>query len=216
MALTRTAQQVIDCASEHEQMDRNRGLQLLNEAHIEIIRNCHLIPDTTMTINLTAGTQEYALPDSCVRVWDAAYFSNASSHTPLKPTNVDALYNQYGPNWQLQDAGVPWSFYERGGMVGLVPAPSVTTVTGYPNVTLYYTAYTALDFYDTLPTTIFSMYPWVYFICAKQAVVTSPDKVAMYEGLYQKEMKQMQEAIFGRIGRDNPRLALKVPRLSRA
>jgi hypothetical protein len=216
MALTRTVQNVIEVVAEHEQIDRDRAVDLFNEAHVEIIRNCHLIPDTTTTITLTSGTQEYALPDSCVRVWDAAYYSTSTNWVSLEQTNVDTLFNDYGPGWQLQSAGTPWSFFERGGNIGFMPAPNVTSTGGYPSVTLFYTNYTALSFYDKLPTTIMSMYPWVYFICSKQAVVTAPDKVPMYHNLYEQEMKRMQEGIYGRVARDRPRVGLKIPRIRRA
>ena len=214
MALTRTVQQVIEVAAEHEEMNPVRGLQLFTEAHQRILASCHLVPDSTVDITLVAGQMEYALPDSCIRIWDAAYWNSASStdYQPLKATNVDTLFYDRGPNWQLAPASTPDRFYERGGVVGLVPAPSVATTAGYPKVTLYYTQFVAPTLLGSLPSTITSVYPWVYHMCMRQAAVKDPAKVPFYESRFRLEMTQMQTQIFGRVGRDKPRVGGMIPK----
>jgi hypothetical protein len=222
MALTRTVRQVIDVATEHEEMDAARALQLFNEAHLYILTQVRLVPDTTLQVGLTQGTQEYALPDNVCKIWDAAYYTSASDWTPLKATNVDSLFEDSGPNWQLQASGQPWGFYERGGMIGFAPVPSVSTVSGYPNVTLFYTPATGLGLDDTLPTNISSIYPWVYRMCELMALGGSGPfgekqaKQARYAALFQDSMHYLREYMYGRVARDRARVSVRVPRIKRA
>ena len=222
MALTRTVRQVIDVASEHEAMDAGRALQLFNEAHLYILTQVRLVADLTTTISLTAGTQEYQLADGIAKVWDASYFTSSSQWNPIRPTNVDSLFEDIGPNWQLQSAGQPWGFYERGGMIGFVPAPAVSTVGGYPSVTLYYTPATNLGLDDTLPTNISSVYPWVYRMSELMALGGNgpfEEKQARrdkYAALFENAMHFLREYMYGRVARDRARVGVRVPRLRRA
>jgi len=217
MPLTRTVQQVIEIISEHVDIGNVRGVQLLNEAHLEILANCHLVPDTTVDITLTANTLEYALPDDCVKIWDATYFTSATSHQVLKATNVDTLFYSHGANWELAQSSVPIHFYERGGMIGLWPPPATATSgSGYPKVTLYYTQFTELTLTSSMPTTIPSVYPWVYHVLSRQAAVAHPDKIQLFKQLYAQEMERMQTWVFGRTGRDKPKAFARVPKVRRA
>jgi len=216
MPLTRTVQQVIQIANEHEDMDPARGLQLLNEAHLQILSQIHLVPDVQVDITLVAGQMEYALPDACIAIWDASYWVSATSHQVLKSNNVDKIYNDQGPNWGLQASGTPQNFYERGGKIGLVPPPAIATSGGYPKVTLYYTAFTALGLGDSLPTTISSVYPWVYHMLVRQAAVESPDKIPLYANRFKIEMEMMHRWIFGRVARDKTRIRNRTPMPRRA
>ena len=216
MAITRTVQTVIEIIQEHEDIANLRALELLNEAHLFMLGRHHLVPDVTINITLTNGVGEYALPDNIISIWDAAYYSDANTHFPLRPTNIDTLYNTYGANWQLISPGQPWGFYERGGNIGLFPPPNATSAGGYPTVTLYCTQSATLGLGDTLPTTINTVYPWVYRVLIKQSPVTAPEKVAYYEQRFVKAERELTEYIYRRVARDRPRLAMKVPRLRRA
>jgi len=222
MALTRTVKQVCDAAKAFEDTDAGILLQLFNEAHLYITTQCKLVPDTTYVVPLVAGQQEYTLPDGVAKIWDASFFSNANSHVPMKATNVDSLFYDYGPNWQLlTPSSVVAVYYERGGMIGFVPAPAVTTVAGFPNVTLYYSPATNMGLDDVLPTNIPSIYPWVY----RMAELAAPgnggefqermQKVAFYNGQFEKHMKWLREYVFGRVARDKPRASSQVPRIRR-
>jgi hypothetical protein len=202
-------------------MDAGRALQLFNEAHLYILTQVRLVPDTTYVLSLISGQQEYALPDGVAKIWDAAYYTSAASWQPLKPTNTDSLYEDQGPNWQLQNAGVPWGFYERGGMIGLTPAPATSTVAGFPSVTLFYTPGTPLGLDDSLPTNISTIYPWVFRMCELAAMsgeAKLPDKVAFQEkfyALFQQHMHYLREYMYGRVARDRVRVGARVPHVRR-
>ena len=222
MALTRTVRQVIDVATEMLPMDAGRALQVFNEAHLYILTQIRLVADTTTTVSLTAGQQEYSLPDNVCKIWDATYYSSASSWTPLKATNVDSLFEDMGANWQLQTSAQPWGFYERGGMLGFAPAPNVTTVGGYPSVTLFYTPATNLGLDDTMPTNISTIYPWVYRMCELVSMggdAKFAEKAAMrdkFHSLFEEQMHYLREYMYGRVARDRVRAAVRIPRLRRA
>jgi len=217
MAMTYTAQNVIELVQEREPMDPIMAINLLNEAHLYITSQLHLVPDLTTTIALVSGQQEYSLPDGVVTMWDAAYWPNGISTTgnvPLRQTNVDTLFEDRGPNWQLQPAGQPWGYYERGGMIGFVPAPSA----GSPAVVqIFYTPATTLVPTSTLPTNIPSCYPWVYHVCRRQADLERDlSKRAYWEKVFQEEMHYLREYIMGRTGRDRARVSYRVKRVRRA
>jgi hypothetical protein len=216
MAMTYTSQNVLELIQEREPMDPVTGMNLLNEAHLYITSQLHLVPDLTTTISLVAGQQEYSLPDGVVTIWDATYWPNGivsppSGNRPLKATNVDTLFEDRGPNWQLQANGEPWGYYERGGMIGFVPAPSV----GSPaSVQLFYTPATTLVPTSTLPTNIPSCYPWVYHVCRRQADLERDlTKRQYWEKALQEEMHYLREYIYGRVGRDRPRVSYRVKRV---
>jgi hypothetical protein len=223
MAITRTVAQVIDLVQGHLPADSGRALQVFNEAHLYILTQVRLVPDVSSTIALISGQQEYSLPDGVAKIWDASYYSSASSYTPLQPTNVDSLFEDLGANWQLSSAGQPWGFYERGGMLGLVPAPNAATAAGFPNVTLFYTPATNLGLQDTLPTNVSSVYPWVYRMCEKLALsfskeVSFADRVTMqvkFHQLFEQEMHYLREYMYGRVARDRVRAAARIPRIRR-
>ncbi len=216
--MTYTAQQVLAKIRERVKVDPIEGMQLLNEAHVYICSQLHLVPDQTMTISLVAGQQEYSLPDSVITIWDAAYWPNGVQSTgniPLKATNVDTLFEDRGPNWQLQSAGQPWGYYERGGMIGFVPSPSI----GSPAVAqLFYTPSTTLTLQSNLPTGIPSCFAWVYYACIHQADLDKDPKAAPtdWEAKFQKEMHRLREYTLGRTGRDRARVSFRVKRVRRA
>lgn len=217
MAMTYTAQMVVELIQELEPVDPIRGMQLLNEAHLYITSQLHLVPDQTVTVSMVAGQQEYTLPDAVVSIWDAAYWSGGvvsggTRHKPLKATNVDTLFEDRGPNWQLEPASTPWCYYERGGMIGFVPAPNNSV----DQAVLYYTPATTLLLSSTLPTNIPSAYAWVYHACGRACVAANAAKQPTYQGLFENEMHRLREYVLGRTGRDRARVSFRVPRVRRA
>ncbi len=94
------------------------------------------------TIDLTAGTQEYALPTGCnlgeinrVEILaDTAYskldfidFSEIPDTESAVDTGTDVR-------------GTPTKYYLRGGKMGFRPVPDTTTASNTPRVTVFYTA----------------------------------------------------------------------------
>lgn len=191
-----------------------RTLELINEAHLYIMGRCGLIPLTTVNINLTNGTQEYALADGIINIDDAVYYTSATSHFPLRPTNIDSLYEDYGPNWRENvSAGTPYAFYENGGNIGFVPAPGTTTSAGYPIVTLHVLQYTALALTDSLPSTINTVQPYVLYVARDYAMVKEPDKMMYYSQAFEASVKNLQDFVWRRTKRDKPRVMHRVNRV---
>ena len=221
MAITRTVQQVIEIAKEHEDFDPQRALQLFNEAHVRILGECRLIPDTTTTVSLVAGQMEYAIANDVARIWDAIYYDSSNSFYPLKQTDESRLYYQeYGPGWEVVTPSKPTKYYERGGNIGLWPPPASSSTGGYPQVVLYYTQIDGLTLTSTLPSTINTVYPWVYYMCAKQAATSDKpgweNNVLAYEKMFEKSLTDLKRWIYARTPRDKPILRYRTPRIRRA
>lgn len=222
MATTMLAQQVIQRVNEklaqategQVQIDPIAGLELLNEAHLYITTQLHLVPDTTYLVTTVAGQQEYALPDSVATIWDCVYWfggfvSGGTNYQPLKATNPDTLFEDSGPAWQLQSPANPWGYYERGGNIGFVQAP----MTSGDQVQIFYTPATTLTAQSSLPTNIPSPWAWIYHICYRAAPIPFQ---AGFDTLFQREMKLLREYVLGRMGRDRARVAYRVKRVRRA
>ncbi len=221
---------VIDIANEHETISPLRAITLFNEAHHYICSQCKLYPTLTAQVNLTAGTAEYALstvvPNTpsggILKIWEAYYYTSASSWTPIYPRNVDSLYADAGPGWELITQSTPYAFYERGGNIGFYPTPNISTSSSYPNVTLYYDTIPVLGEADSLPA-VDTIYPWVYYMCWLQVRAVADKPAAELDGSrkaywewFQESMKRLRESINGRVPRDKPRIAANVVQVRRA
>lgn len=213
-AIQRANEKLAQATEGQTQIDPIAGLELLNEAHLYITTQLHLIPDATYLVTTVAGQQEYPLPDNVATIWDAAYWrggfvASGSNYKPLKATNTDTLFEDRGPTWQLNQPGTPWGYYERGGNVGFVDAPSVSG----DQVQIFYTQATTLTAQTQLPTNIPSPWAWIYHVCFRAAPMPLQ---AGFDSLFQREMKLLREYVHGRIGRDRARVSYRVKRVRRA
>jgi hypothetical protein len=225
MSLNLTVSQVLEIAKNHEEITASRAIELFNQAHHYICGQAKLYQTTTQPILLVANQQEYALSGIAptpLKIWQATFFSSQGAWTPVYPKNVDTLWYDMGPDWQLQSGGQPYYYYERGGYLGLVPYPTITSIGGYPNVTIEYDYIPTLSEQDAMPL-VDNVYPWVYYICAL-AVLEDP-KVNMrdlhrdqagYMQLFQFHMEALRKSVYGRVARDHPRVETKIPRIRRA
>lgn len=186
-------------------------LSLLNDVHNDILENVRLTPDTSVQVTLTAGTQEYPLPDSVLRIWDADYSSGSGNHCPLTQTSVDELdYRHQG--WRTEQPGIPNLIYDRGGMVGFYPCPNVSTTSGYPIVTLYVSQLSSpLAIGDSLPGPARTANAWVYAVCARFSAMLHQDQYPMFSSLAKVEYERLLEYTYGRLARDKASI---MPRIS--
>lgn len=227
MAFIRKVSDVLDVASEHEEMDPVRGIQLLNEAHNYICSQNHLYPIENQSISLVSGQTEYNMWDVSplvLKIWQCNYYTAPNAWNPVYPTNVDTLYQDFGPSWNLTTAGIPWGIYERGGNLGFYPTPNASTVgsnPGYPNVTIQYDYVPTLGTNDNMPE-VATIYPWVYYMCQLQVMATDKpfaERAAAqskYMELFEMAMKRLREDVYGRIAYDHPRVGIKIARVRRA
>lgn len=76
-----------------------------------------------------SGTQEYRLPEDCIKVNRVGYFiaGSTSAYKKLTFTTV-AGQDQANATWQKtsEATGLPTEYYRRGDYLGLKPAPSST------------------------------------------------------------------------------------------
>jgi len=217
MAVTYTAQQVLAKVEQICACSVVEGMQYLNEAHVYIQSQLHLVPDQTYLFTLTAGTQEYALPDGVIAIWDASYWSGGyvqggTNFKPLKATNVDTLFEDYGPNWDLRPNSQPWCYYERGGNVGFYPNPDTTNA----QVRIVYTPASVLTPTSTLPTNIPSCEAWVWFVAEKIMARQDFQKAMAFREKFEFEMERLRKYILGRTGRDRSRISFRIKRIRRA
>ena len=189
-------------------------LDLLGDVHQEIIENVRITPDVTVTVNLTAGTQEYTLPDTVLRIWEVAYSASSGDYQKLKETNVDWLdYNV--PSWRSFTSSTPSYAYDRGGNIGFVPAPSTSTSGGYPIVTLYcsQTSNTPLGIGDSLPAMARTGNAWTYRICEKWAEMNHQEQAPTFAQLSAREYQRLITYSYGRMARDKAGVQMRIPKV---
>jgi len=189
-------------------------LSLLNDVHQEIIENVRLTPDVAVTVNLTAGQQEYALPDTVLRIWEAAYMSEAGDYQKLEQTNVDWLdYN--APTWRNYPPSTPYRVYDRGGNIGFVPAPDTSTSGGYPIVTLYcyQTSDTPLGIEDSLPAMARTGNAWLYRVLERWCDMYHQEQSQFFAGLSAREYERLISYSYGRMSRDKAAVQMRIPRI---
>lgn len=230
MPFIRKVSQVIDIANRHETFDPLIAVELFNEAHHYICGQVKLYPTQTAPVSLVAGQEEYPLTSivpntpagGILKIWQAWYYTGPGSWAPVYPKNVDSLYEDAGPGFNLVTTGQAYGYYERGGNLGFYPTPNMTTVNGYPNVTIQYDTIPVLGTSDFLPP-VDTIYPWVYYMCWMQ-VRADADKSAddldkqkeAYWKWFLDSMKKLRDSVNGRIARDKARVATNVRRPRRA
>jgi len=189
-------------------------LSLLNDVHQEIIENIRLTPDVAVTVELTAGQQEYALPDTVLRIWEAAYMAQAGDYQRLKQTNVDRL-DDGSPTWRNYSPSTPSRVYDRGGNLGLVPAPDTTTSGGYPIVTLYcsQTSDTPLGIDDSLPAMARTGNAWTYRVCERWADMYHQEMSQFFANLSAREYERLITYSYGRMSRDKAAIQMRIPKV---
>jgi hypothetical protein len=111
--------------------------QYLNDAVINIAQDAPW-SKKTVSVNLTAGTSEYALAVTSHRIWSVSYLASATNVVELSPTSQDEL-DLYNSGWRYQTNGTPnWFYFDStdslSGVLGLYPKPDTTTNAGYPVV----------------------------------------------------------------------------------
>ncbi len=189
-------------------------LSLLNDVHQEIIENIRLTPDVAVMVNLTAGQQEYALPDTVLRIWEAAYMSQAGDYQKLKQTNIDRL-DDNNPTWRNYPPSTPYYIYDRGGNLGLVPAPDTSTNAGYPIVTLFcsQTSDTPLGISDSLPSMARTGNAWLYRVLERWCDMYHPEQSQFFAGLSAREYERLITYSYGRMSRDKAAVQMRIPRI---
>jgi len=135
-----------------------RLIILVNRIHRGILAEIPECRKDSLVILLIAGQQEYAITETVFQVDYSTYISAAGAGfgNKLFETNVEAL-NETSPTWRTDATGVPQQVYLSSAQIaavntetiGFVPAPNLTSVAGFPNVTLYGSFLQAADLLST-------------------------------------------------------------------
>ncbi len=187
--LTRFNQHYADC-------DATLAGQLFDESHRQILSELEA-RNGTIVIPLTAGTREYALSSTVLKIWEAYYQESATESTwyKLTPMSIQQLANRGA--WRSQAQQVrPTEYYistvasgnTSMNLVGFNQIPPTTTTASYPNVTLYCTVVVDLAGGDTLPAWIAFPNVYVYLMCYRFSIMRRPESAKLYLDLYQKEL----------------------------
>lgn len=193
-------------------VDQNTFLQLVNDVEEDILFQVCLFDDSQVTVNVVAGQTEYAVPDSMVRVWNAAWIdqANYAGFQTLVPTSIDFLDYNF-PQWRSYQPSRPVYIYNRGSTIGLVPPPNQTTGSGYPYVALYErTADTPYTMMSSLPGTARTANAWVWRVCERFAIMRHPDDMARFKSYADAEQDRLLSRDNGRLARDKPAIRNKV------
>jgi hypothetical protein len=178
-----------------------QSLEIINDVQSDIVRVCVLYPDVPWVISLVSGQQEYALDPSIIHVLSAIWqwSANLGSQWPLQPTSVDQQDYQF-QNWRAQNPQTPYRYYERGGNIGFVSAPNVTTVNGYPNVTIYTQVEQPFaSTSSTLPAQTPTKDAWVWGMCARWATMQRRDDASGFADLATSARNDLIKYVNGRI-----------------
>jgi hypothetical protein len=190
-------------------------LEIINDVQSDILRACRLYPLTVFNLTLVANQQFYTLDPSVYRIWSCLWQNNSNITSQIKviETSVDELDYQ-APNWRSQAPANIYRYFELGGQIGFVPAPSIPTTSGYPIVILNTTCshpFTLTT--DTLPAQVPTKDAWVWGACARWATMQRRDDAAGFADLAQASLNDLINFVNGRLPRQKPRVMQSYPRV---
>lgn len=190
------------------------ALALFQTAHNEILSISQIPSDATHTVNLTSGTNEYAIPAYIKKIWDVEMFYTPGS-PPVRLTQRDKDWlDAYRPAWRGQPGtGTPTECCLDGTSIVLYPTPNLTTTGGYPYVKLWTLDGAVLATGDTLPGQIMDDLPWVYLMLYRHAVGRRKDLIRVYKPLWDEQHERLQHDENKRMERDKPAVRRFMQRL---
>lgn len=192
-----------------------RTLRLVNQAHQDILRACALTPLETLDLPLVAGTGEYDLDPTVVKIVSATYKGSSADYSNVWAASVDEL-NETIPTWREHTPSRPYRYYEQGGRLGLYPSPDRTTSAGFPVVRLQALRVAPLaGLSDALPTQLPNIQAFVWQVCALWCIRENDDPgFAKYSGLAKGAMLDLRSFVDGRMQNTRVRVvpSFRVPR----
>lgn len=174
----------------------------LNEVRPDILRRLRL-RNTTQTINLTAGTREYAVTTPMLGATAVEYSRSAAAWDTriLEPTNLETL-DITTPAWRAVSDSEPRAYYftdsVSGPVIGLYPAPHLSTTGGYPLLRIRYLDSNTLAGGDTVFDNVLSPMVYVHAVCKRYAEDRGLDDLALRMKLFADEMALNETYLKGR------------------
>ncbi len=192
----RSKQQIVEsaCAGRSQiPMDRVIAGNEFDAIHREMCVEFPLYPATVEYTSLVAGTAEYALSESVVRVRQA-YWMNSETDYRLLCANDAGYMDMDRLDYRFSSSGEPTEYYIDGQMIGFTPPPKVSSdaSTLYPRVKIFAYSHKVLGARDTLPTNLRLDTAYVYAIRYRHAISNQEtNAVAMYKQLLDEEMNRI-------------------------
>lgn len=187
------------------------GATDLQQAQDWVCLGVNMNPDQAEDFLMVADQKAYAYDVDTTRIMQAVWIESAGdTGRVLQAVSEDQLYQDF-PTWQTDPSENPTVYCTRAGQLLLYPAPSASSVGGYPKVTLYSQVTSTLASGTTLPGFVRSIEPWVNYILYLDAARFNPASAEGYltiaTGFRQQLSGQQQKVTYRR----KPRVRQRVP-----
>ena len=158
------------------------ALDLVNEAHQTIVRECGLYDSATLELQLVAGVGEYAISPDVFRITSATYMDSGTGYTPLWESSVSELDHTM-KTWRNQSPSRPYRYYSQGQKIGFYPVPNQTSLGGFPVVRMNVETLSRLtSMQSPLPPQVPNIDAWVWQVCFRWALRNGDDDQAKKYG----------------------------------
>lgn len=175
-------------------------LDLVNTIHGEL---CSMYPIYTSTIQIpvVAGQMEYDIEDDVCWVRDARYVESEAAWRTLAPSSCQEL-DSMSPGWRWSMApSVPDKIYVDSGKIGVVPAPSVSSVATpqgpLPRVEAVVAVFRELAHDSQLPRNIRTRAPWVNGARMLYAQMYDKQAAEAFKVLYDRSLLGLERMLKG-------------------
>lgn len=181
----------------YPECDATTALNLVLDAHRQILSRIQIRNDTQYVTPLVAGTREYSLSGQVFKIHSAYYEQSSTSWIPMIERSTDELdVQRWG--WRLPSyTGTPYEYYissadvgdSAAPTIGFVPIPDTSTSGTYPRVTIYCTTYTDLTGTDTIPSNVLDNKVYLYRMYADWAQTVMSSEAEYWNMEAEKQMQ---------------------------
>lgn len=204
-----TVQTVIaDAINSFSDLSQTKAVAYMNIIHKRLVHELG-IRNTSKTVNMVDGTQEYAIGATVVEVLLVTYQKTATESWPLAHTSITEL-DLDEPTWRVDlTEGDPQRYYivprvattTDAFYVGLLPIPDTTTSAGYPKLRIDYrddTDFTVAGIAtETIPGSIIESTVYSHGIRWQHATRMHPEKAEFYYTAFVEALERCREYLTG-------------------
>ena len=129
----------------------------IDQAHERIVALTKCVT-ARQTDDIVSGTQEYAVPQTCLEVTNVMWLDTNSVLTSLTKMTESEL-NSANPTWRADTSSTPTTYYRRGNYIGVYPKPDYDRTGGL--VYDYISRPTSLTSDNSIPYgALYDLYPF--------------------------------------------------------
>lgn len=158
-------------------------------------------------IDAVTGQIEYTISTDTIKIDKVVFLitSSTTSYKKLSNSTIQSLDNDKGLMWEGLPNGLPTNYYERGNVIGLIPAPSATYSTTNAIKVYYYKQPQGMGSDSDEPfDSIYSLRPYHYLIVLGASIKCKQDigmSIADDVALYNQGLQQMKFEVANRLDR---------------